>query len=169
MKYKKIVLDLIIFVLIVCLTIISTAWLYPLKRISVSCEEILLQDYENYYGYSLPKNSKTQKILEEPEKFLIIAYRFEIKNSTSKMLFIEDYWLDIPKYDVVYFKNGMDFYSYYEYKPEEKSKCFGQVIINIGDNDRQKVLDEVTETIKINMFYWIYYNDLISLLAFSTI
>ena len=166
MKYKKIFFGLISLVFVFCLTMISTAKLYPLEKIDVNCEEILLQDYEDYYGYSLPKNSKTLDVFKEPNNYLIVDYEVHIKNNTSKTLFVENYTIDIPKYNIIYFKNDVDFYSYYEYKPNEKSKCFGHAIIYIGDNDKQRVLNEVNNSMSLKMWYWVYYNNLISLLTF---
>lgn len=169
MKRKKIFLSLIFILFISYSIIISTAYVYPMKRTSVVCKEILLQEYENYYGKPLPQNSKTEKIFKEPEKYLIIDYKFSIKNNTFKTLFVEDYSLKIPNYRMVYINNTMESYSYYEYKPNEESICHGQAIIYINDNDKQEVLNEVTKTMRINMWYWVYYNDFISLLTFSKI
>ena len=168
MKYKKFGYTSIFLAFFLCTIIIFTAKIYPFEKLDVICEELSLQNYEEYCGRKLPQNRKTQNVYEEPEKYLIINYWLNVKNNTSKTLFVEDYSLSIPKYKTVYFENGMDFYSQYEYMPSETNNIFGRVIIYIGDNDRQKVLSEVTKSIKFNMWYWVYYNDLVSLLAFST-
>ena len=57
----------------------------------VECEEIMIEDYEEHFGYPIPRNNKTKKVFEQPEKYTIINYSIWIKNNTSKKLFIEFY------------------------------------------------------------------------------
>ena len=166
MKYKKLKVISIAF-LVIYLIARTLSLLYPFKMLYVECEEIMIEDYEEHFGYPIPRNNKTKKVFEQPEKYTIINYSIWIKNNTSKKLFIEEYTVDIPKYHIVYSDNEMDFSSQYEYKPTEENRCFGKIIIYTGDNDKQFVLKEITESMKLKVWYWINYNDFISLLTFS--
>lgn len=169
MKCKIAISVLGVFVLVLAAIIILPGKICPIEKTDVICNEIMLQDYKNYFGRDLPENSKTASVFKDPQKYLIIAYSVNIKNNNFRTLFIEDYSLSIPKYDIVYFKNGMDFYSQYEYTPNEEGRIFGQAIIYTGDKDKKKVLDEVNKSMKINMWYWVHLNNYVSVLAFSKI
>ena len=171
MKYRKRFYAIILLFLLLVFITIFTSGLYPLTKNSVMCKVVPLSDYEKYYGHPLPQNRQTEKIFEEPQNYLLVDYTIKLKNNTSKTLFVEDYSsVNIsPKYPIVYLKNGVDFYSYYEFKPKEESKAFGCFVIYIGDNNRQDVLKEISDSLKISIWYWVINENFFPLLTFSII